>query len=324
MAKRDFLKLSDLSHDEAREVFDLAAQMKNEPRGTRATLLSGRSVAIVLEKASTRTRVSFEIGVAQLGAHPVVLGTQGSQLARGEPIKDTARVLARYCDLIVFRTFASERLREMAQASVPVINALSDDGHPVQVLCDIFTIEEELAKHNEARGIAGRRVVFVGDCTSNMARSWIEAAPMFNFHLVLAGPPDYMPKDTDLSRARAGNHLSICDDPREAAKGADVINTDVWTSMGQEAETDERTRALADWTVNAQMLAAAPAHAFVLHCLPAHRGEEIDETTLEGPRSRVWEQAENRLHVQKGLLVWLLGMTDKLRETGAGRLRRIA
>ena len=324
MPKRDFLQISDLSHDEAREIFALAAQMKAEPKGLRATLLSGRAVAIVLEKASTRTRVSFEIGVAQLGAHPVVLSPQSSQLARGEPIRDTARVLARYCDAIVFRTHASARLREMAEASVPVINALSDDGHPVQVLCDIFTIEEELAKHGDARGIASRRIAFIGDCTSNMARSWLEAAPIFGFHLVLAGPVDYMPPETDLSRARAGNHLTICNDPKAAAEGADVVNTDVWTSMGQEEEADERTRAFDGWMVNAAMLAPAAERAIVMHCLPAHRGQEIDDETIEGPRSRVWDQAENRLHVQKALLLWLLGMTDRARDTGAGRLLRIA
>jgi ornithine carbamoyltransferase len=324
VSKRDFLKLTDLSLAEARQIFELAAQLKSEPKGTRSSVLAGRAVAIVLEKASTRTRVSFEIGCAQLGAHPVVLATQGSQLARGEPIRDTARVLARYCDAIVFRTYSSARLHEMAEATVPVINALSDDGHPVQVLCDIFTIEEELAKHNDVRGINGKRIVFVGDCTSNMARSWLEAAPMFDFHIVLAGPKEFMPPETDLVRTRAESHLTLCHDPLEAARDADVVNTDVWTSMGQEAEADERARALEGWTVDARMLANAPDRAFVLHCLPAHRGEEIDAETLEGPRQRIWDQAENRLHVQKALLCWLLGVTDKFRDTGAGRLRRIA
>src|SRR5882672_8649391 len=177
MPKRDFLKLTDLTLAEAREVFALSARLKAEPKGTRATLLAGRSVAIVLEKASTRSRVSFEVGVAQLGAHPVVLGVQGSQLGRGESIRDTARVLARYCDAIVYRTFSTSRLVEIAAASVPVINAVSDDGHPVQVLCDIFTLEEQLGS------IAGKRVAFVGDCACNMARSWLEAAPIFGFHL---------------------------------------------------------------------------------------------------------------------------------------------
>jgi ornithine carbamoyltransferase len=303
MAKRDFLAVTDLSRVEAREVLALATVLKAERArdpGARADLLRGRSVAIVLEKASTRTRVSFEVGVAQLGGHPVVLGVQGSQLGRGEPIHDTARVLARYCDAIVYRTFATSRLVEMAQASVPVINALSDDGHPVQVLCDVFTIEEALGS------VAKKRVAFVGDCSSNMARSWLEAAALFDFHLVLAAPERYLPPKDEI--ARAGSHVSVVRDPKDAAAGADVVNTDVWTSMGQEAENAVRVAAFAGFMVDGAMLSKAPAHAIVLHCLPAHRGEEIDDATIEGPRSRVWDQAENRLHVQKALLLWLLGM----------------
>jgi ornithine carbamoyltransferase len=309
--KRDFLHLRDLSLSEAGDVFALTAQLKAEPKGARATLLAGRSVAIVLEKASTRTRVSFEVGVAQLGAQPVVMGVQGSQLGRGEPIRDTARVLERYCDAIVYRTFATSRLVEMAQARIPVINALSDDGHPVQVLCDVFTVQEHFAKRGDKGGIANKRVAFVGDCSCNMARSWLEAAPMFGFHLVLAGPPEYMPPQREL--AVAGDHVTIVHDPAEAAAGAQVVNTDVWTSMGQEDENEVRVQALAGWTVNEAMLARAAKDAIVLHCLPAHRGEEIDDATLEGPRSVVWDQAENRLHVQKGLLVWLLGVADRVR-----------
>jgi ornithine carbamoyltransferase len=300
MTKRDFLELSDLTLAEAREVLALAKKLKQEPKGTRAQMLAGRAVAIILEKASTRTRVSFEVGCAQLGAHPVVLGVQGSHLGRGEPIRDTARVLARYCDAIVYRTSASARLREMATASIPVINALSDDGHPVQVLCDVLTVEECLGA-----GIAGKRVAFVGDCSSNMARSWLEAAPLFGFQLVLAGPRAYQPPREEIERA--GTHVLQVHDPEHAADGCDVVNTDVWTSMGQESEGDERMETFAGWTVNAQMLSKALPGAIVLHCLPAHRGEEIDEATFEGQRSCVWDQAENRLHVQKALLLWLLG-----------------
>jgi ornithine carbamoyltransferase len=303
--KRDFLTLSDLSLAEAREVLALSERLKREPKGLRTQLLAGRGVAIVLEKASTRTRVSFEVGCAQLGAHPVVLGVQGSQLGRGEPIRDTARVLARYCDAIVYRTFSTTRLNEMATASVPVINALSDDGHPVQVLCDIFTIEEQLGP------IAGKRIAFVGDCGCNMARSWLEAAPIFGFHLVLAGPRSHVPPPGEI--AQAGSHVTLVHEPAGAVAGCDVVNTDVWTSMGQEAEADARTGAFYGWTVDAPFMVGAKPEAIVLHCLPAHRGEEIDEATLEGPRSRVWDQAENRLHVQKGLLVWLLGAKDRVR-----------
>jgi ornithine carbamoyltransferase len=302
--KRDFLHLTDLSRVEARTVLALAARLKAEPKGLRTGLLAGRAAAIVLEKASTRTRVSFEVGCAQLGLYPVVLGVQGSQLARGEPIRDTARVLERYCDVIVFRTSTTARLLEMATSRVPVINALSDDGHPVQVLCDVLTVEEGLG-----RSIAGTRVAFVGDCASNMARSWLEAAPLFGFHLVLAGPRGHMPPEGEVTRA--GANVTLVHEPEHAVDGCDVVNTDVWTSMGQEAEGDERTESFAGWMVNAAMLAPAP-EAVVLHCLPAHRGEEIDDATLEGPRSRVWDQAENRLHVQKALLVWLLGAAERL------------
>jgi len=303
-AKRDFLSLSDLSAAEIRDVLTIAAALKREPKGARTQMFAGRAVAVVLEKASTRTRVSFEVGCAQLGLHPVVLGVQGSQLGRGEPIRDTARVLARYCDAIVFRTSEHARLAEMATADVPVINALSNDGHPLQVLCDIFTIEEHLGR------VADLRVAFVGDCGCNMARSWLEAAPLFGFELVLAGPREYSPPAEEL--ARAGTFVKRIYEPSRAVAGCAVVNTDVWTSMGQEAETDERIEAFAGWTVNDEMLGPAAAEAIVLHCLPAHRGEEIDEATLEGPRSRVWDQAENRLHVQKALLVWLLGAVSKV------------
>jgi ornithine carbamoyltransferase len=293
------LRLSDLSTTEAREVIDLAISMKRGPRPSHARLLEGRSVAIIMEKASTRTRISFDVGCAQLGAHPVVLSVQGSQLGRGEPIRDTARVLSRYCDAIVYRTSSTSKLVEMATASVPVVNALSDDGHPVQVLCDVFTIEEQLRSR-----IAGKRVAFVGDCGCNMARSWVEAAAIFDFHLVLAGPSDHSPPRAELDRA--GSRVSRVHDAKSALTGCDVVNTDVWTSMGQEAEADERTEAFAGWTLDEKMLSVAKRDAIVLHCLPAHRGEEIDDATLEGPRSRVWDQAENRLHVQKALLVFLV------------------
>jgi ornithine carbamoyltransferase len=300
--KRDFLKLPDLSLTDARQILALAAKLKREPRGARAQALAGRSVAIVLEKASTRTRVSFEVGCAQLGAYPVVLSEQGSQLARGEPVRDTARVLSRYCDAIVYRTSTRAKLLEMATASVPVVNALSDDGHPVQVLCDVFTVEEQLGGD-----IAAKRVAFVGDCGCNMARSWLEAAKLFGFHLVLAGPPAYCASDAEL--AAAGPRVIRIHDPGAAVADCDVVNTDVWTSMGKEAEASARRNALAGWTVDEQMLRRAKPRAIVLHCLPAHRGEEIDEATLEGARSRVWDQAENRLHVQKALLLWLLRAT---------------
>ncbi len=314
MTKRDFLTLSDLSLVEAREVLALARVLKDERKANparRTSLLAGRSIAVVLEKASTRTRVSFEVGIAQLGAYPVVLGIEGSQLGRGEPIRDTARVLARYCDAIAYRTSLPSRLAQMATANVPVINALSDDGHPVQVLCDVFTIEESFARAGDPRSIAAMKIAFIGDGSSNMARSWLEAARVFGFHLALAAPGEYLPPQDEIDRA--GAHLTIHDDPRAAVAGADVVNTDVWTSMGQESENAHRQEAFAGWTVDAAMLAHASPRAIVLHCLPAHRGEEIDDATIEGPSSRVWDQAENRLHVQKALLVWLLGLAKEIK-----------
>ncbi len=265
----------------------------------------------MLEKASTRTRVSFEVGVAQLGGYPVVLGIDGSQHGRGEPIRDTARVLAGYCDAIAYRTSSPTRLELMASASVPVINALSDDGHPVQVLCDVFTIEEAFARSGAPRPIDALKIAFVGDGSSNMARSWVEAARIFGFRLALASPAEYLPPAAELDRARA--FVTVHHEPHEAVAGADVVNTDVWTSMGQEAESAHRHEACAGWTVNGPLLARAAPEAIVLHCLPAHRGEEIDDATLEGPRSVVWDQAENRLHVQKALLVWLLGLAGEVK-----------
>ncbi len=300
MNKRDFLKISDLSLAEAREVLTLARALKAAPKGSHVDRLRGRAVAVVFEKASTRTRVSFEVGIGQLGAQSVILGIEGSQLGRGEPIKDTARVLSRYCDAIAYRTFGTKKLLEMAHAAtVPVINALTDDGHPVQVLCDVFTVEEALG-----RSIAGMRVAWVGDGSSNMARSWLEAASLFDFHLAIAAPTEFRPPVAEL--AAAGAHVSVTGDPRVAIAGADVVNTDVWTSMGQEDEAQKRLLAFDGYTLTSSLLEGSKADAIVLHCLPAHRGEEIDDATIEGPRSRVWDQAENRLHVQKALMCWLI------------------
>ncbi len=292
--KRDFLSMKSLPLAESRAVLDLAKTMKRD-RAAHVNALRGKAAGIVMEKASTRTRVSFEVGAAQLGMHPVVLTPQGSQLARGEPIADTARVLSRYVDIIAFRTSARDRLAQMAEhATVPVINALSDDGHPVQVLCDVFTIEEHFQK-----SIEGMRVAWVGDGSSNMARSFVEAADVFGFELRVGGPAAYVSPD------RGSAHFTT--EAREALLGADVVCTDVWTSMGQEAENEKRLKDFRGWTLDESMLAHAKPSAIVLHCLPAHRGEEITQDVLEGPRSRVWDQAENRLHVQKALMAHLLG-----------------
>lgn len=302
MKKRDFLSLSDIAIDEARELLALAKTLKGEPLTKRLGALSGKAVIIIMERESTRTRVSFEIGVAQLGAHPVVLGVQGSQLSRGESLEDTAAVLGGYAHAIVFRTSTQERLTAMATAPIPVINALSNDGHPVQVLSDIFTIEEQLA-----RPISDCTIAFLGDCHSNMARSWVRASKLFGFALRLGAPnlSGFRPPDEEV--AATASTVSVYSTPDDAVQGCDVINTDVWTSMGQEEEATARRNALAGFTVTSDLVKSANAGSIVLHCLPAHRGEEIEGAVMDGEASRVWVQAHNRLHVQKALLLWLMG-----------------
>jgi len=259
----------------------------------------------LMEKASTRTRLSFFAAAFQLGGHAIELSAGTSQLARGEPLSDTARVVSSYADAVVMRTSGDDRLREFVRwSSVPVINGLTDGGHPVQVLTDLFTVEEAIGS------VAGRRIAFVGDGSGNMARSFLEAAPLLDFTLQLGAPPAFRPPSADAQAA--GRHLVLTGDPRAAVAGADVVVTDVWTSMGQEAEAAARLAAFQGFTVDAALLAAARPGAVVLHCLPAHRGEEITAEVLEGPQSRVFEEAENRMHVQKALLeqVILGGVQD--------------
>ncbi|MGI8856961.1 MAG: ornithine carbamoyltransferase [Thermomicrobiales bacterium] len=301
LTKRDFLKVTDLSRDEAYVVFDLATRLKAAPKGSHRHVLAGRAVATILEKPSLRTHGSFEIGIAQLGAHPLTMGTNEIALGTREPIRDAARVLARYCDAIAYRTFTTERLMEMATADVPVINALTDDAHPVQILADIFTIEEIFG----VGSIAGKRVAYIGNGASNTARSWLEGARLFGYHLILSSPDEFQPPPEEVTAA--GDAISF-QNPLRAAANADVIYTDVWTSMGQETNVERHRAVFSDWTVDTNVVSVAPPHAIVLHCLPAHRGEEISDEVIEGPRSRVWDQAENRLHVQKALLCFLLGV----------------
>ncbi|HEX4621775.1 MAG TPA: ornithine carbamoyltransferase [Myxococcaceae bacterium] len=287
--KRDFLQLSDLSLEEHRSILERADALKSRRHEGRVeTTLLGRCLALVFEKPSTRTRLSFEAAMVQLGGNAMVLPHSESQMSRGEPLADTARVVSRYVDAIVLRTSSDERLREFAKAAtVPVINGLTDVGHPVQVLADLFTIQERLG------AVKGKTVAFVGDGLSNMARSFAEAARLFEFTLRIASPAGFAP-----SGALA--------DPALAVAGANVVVTDVWTSMGQEAEAEARRRAFRGFCVDEALVARAAPDAIVLHCLPAHRGEEITEAVLEGPRSAVWDEAENRLHVQKALLELLI------------------
>ena len=301
--KKDLLTILDLSTEEILALIKRAREFKTRSQqGQQPRPLQGRTLAMIFDKPSTRTRVSFEAGMAQLGGATIYLERQQTQLARNEPMADTARVLSRYVDGVVMRTFAQERLAELARhADVPVINGLTDTHHPCQVLSDLMTIEERLGK------IDGLKIAWIGD-GNNMANSWITAALRLDFELHLACPPGYEPDAALLRQAEQEKRPVFLDpDPRRAAEGAQVINTDVWASMGQEGEAADRQEAFQPYQVNAALMSLAAPNAIVLHCLPAHRGEEITGEVLDGPRSAVWDQAENRLHFQKALLEWLLG-----------------
>ncbi|MFN0063568.1 MAG: ornithine carbamoyltransferase [Myxococcaceae bacterium] len=296
--KRDFLRLSDLSPREHRQLLDRAKVLKAKRQNREEVrTLAGRTLALIFEKASTRTRLSFEAAMAQLGGSALTLPLEGSQMARGEPLEDTARVVSGYCDAIVMRTHAEMRLLAMAKAAtVPVINGLTDEAHPVQLLADLLTVEERVG------ALRGKKMAFVGDGSSNMGRSWVEAAGLFEFDLVVASPKGYTPPAGEVTAAKRAR---IVDDPKLAVEGADVVSTDVWTSMGQEQESAARLKAFTGYCVDGTLMRLAPK-AIVLHCLPAHRGEEISADVLEGPQSAVFQQAENRMHAQKALLELLL------------------
>ena len=298
---RHFLAIPDLSPSELAALFDLAADMKSGKY--REKPLAGKTLGMIFAKSSTRTRVSFEVGAYQLGGHALFLSSRDIQLGRGEPIRDTARVLSRYLDGIMIRTFDHADVEELARyGSIPVINGLTDLLHPCQVLADLLTVRESLG------GWDGKVVAWVGD-GNNMANSWINAAGTLGFELRLACPKGYQPDGEILDRNRAGSTIVLTDDPREAVRGAHVVNTDVWASMGQEEEQEIRARAFAGYIVDQSLMRLADPGAIFLHCLPAHRGEEVSEEVLEGPQSRVWDEAENRLHVQKALMAILMGGT---------------
>jgi ornithine carbamoyltransferase len=263
--------------------------------------LEGKTLAMIFMKASTRTRVSFEVGTFQLGGHALFLSPRDVQLGRGEPIGDTARVLSRYVDGIMIRTFAHQDIEELARyAEVPVINGLTDMLHPCQILADLLTVRQHLG------AIEGKKFAWIGD-GNNMANSWINAAYRFGFDLDIACPPGYEPADHLLARAQKVANVRVLRDPVEAARGAHVVNTDVWASMGQEDEQKERERAFRGFTVSPELMREADPQAIFLHCLPAHRGEEVAAEVIDGPQSRVWDEAENRLHIQKAIMAALLG-----------------
>ena len=296
---RDFLQITDFTAAEVNGLFALAEQMRSGAYKKKP--LAGKSLAMIFMKSSTRTRVSFEVGTYQLGGHALFLSPRDVQLGRGEPVADTARVLSRYVDGIMIRTFAHSDVEMLANcADVPVINGLTDLVHPCQVLADILTIRQNFGTHE------GKRVAWIGD-GNNMANSWINAASVLGFELVLACPEGYSPDKKILENARGKGNVRLVHDPAEAAQGADVVNTDVWASMGQEEEQAIREKAFKNFCVDAKLMTRAKKDAIFLHCLPAHRGEEVSADVIDGPQSRVWDEAENRLHIQKAIMAALMG-----------------
>jgi ornithine carbamoyltransferase len=306
MTERDFLSIDDLSPADLTMLLDRAAELK-AARGTAgAGALAGQSVAMIFEKPSTRTRISFEVAIAELGAHALPLSSAELQLGRGETIEDTGRVLSRYVHGVVVRTFAQERLERLADAAtIPVVNALSDLEHPCQALADLLTIREAKRK------LKGVRLTYVGD-GNNVAHSLLLAGALAGMHVAVATPPGYEPIPQIAKRAAeiaetTGGSVDVTTDAVAAVTGTDALYTDVWASMGQEREADERRLIFAPYQLNSILFQRTADNAIVLHCLPAHRGEEITDEVIDGPASVVWDQAENRLHTQKALLEWLMG-----------------
>jgi ornithine carbamoyltransferase len=301
---RNLLSIDDLSPAELTELLDLSAKVKTAA-GDYAGRLSGMSVAMIFEKPSTRTRVSFEVGIAELGAHPVALSSSELQLGRGETIEDTGRVMSRYVDVIVLRTFGQERLESLARtATVPIVNALSDFEHPCQCLADLLTVQEHKGR------LAGLTLAYVGD-GNNVAHSLLLGGTKAGMHVRVATPLGFEPIPQVVQRAQeigeeTGGSATVTNDPDDACADADVLYTDVWASMGQEEEAAERTLVFQIYRIDQALVDRAAEDVIALHCLPAHRGQEITDEVIDGPHSVVWDQAENRLHTQKALLLWLL------------------
>ncbi|MET4579362.1 ornithine carbamoyltransferase [Ottowia thiooxydans] len=299
---RHYLQFSDFSADEYAYLFQRAARIKSKFKTyEKHHTLADRTLAMIFEKASTRTRVSFEAGMYQLGGSVVNLTSGDSQLGRSEPIEDTARVISRMVDIVMIRTFEQTRIERFAEYSrVPVINGLTNEYHPCQILADLFT-------YIEHRGsIAGKTVAWVGD-GNNMANTWLQAADILGFQVHVSTPRGYEVDEKLVAGTRKGaGNYRFFSDPLEACRGADLVTTDVWTSMGYEAENAERMKAFADWCVDADMMRAAKPDALFMHCLPAHRGEEVSAEVIDGPQSVVWDEAENRMHAQKALLEFLM------------------
>jgi ornithine carbamoyltransferase len=304
---RDLLAMDDLTGEELLHVLEVsAAQKRMWATGIRKAPLAGKAVAIVMQKPSLRTRVSFEVACVRLGVHPVVMGGDDSVFSRGESVHDTALVLERMVDAVVVRTYEQQRVEELAvHARIPVVNALTDDHHPCQGLADLLTIRERFGS------LAGLKLAYVGD-GNNMANTYLLAGALTGMRVVVASPPDYAPSSDIVDRAtihaaRYGGRVSVVRDPAVAVAGADVVITDTWASMGQESQQEERRAVFEPYRVDGNLFAQASPEAIFMHCLPAHRGEEVTDEVIDHPRSMVFDEAENRLHVQKALLSLLLG-----------------
>ncbi|MFP5246646.1 MAG: ornithine carbamoyltransferase [Thermoanaerobaculia bacterium] len=305
MRHKDFIEIHDYTADEVQELFELARDIKAKPKKF-SDALAGQTLAMIFEKSSTRTRVSFEVGMFQLGGHALFLSSRDIQLGRGEPIYDTAKVLSRYVDGIMARTFAHETVTDLAEySSVPVINGLTDLSHPCQVMTDYFTAWEKFGGE-----LKGRKIAYVGD-GNNMAHSLMFGAPKVGMDIAIATPAGYAPDPGVVAQAgadaqQAGTHMLITTSIDEAVRDADIIETDVWASMGQEEEAEKRRKDFDGWMVDAAMMAKAKKDAIFLHCLPAHRGEEVSADIIDGPQSVIYDEAENRLHMQKAIMVALM------------------
>lgn len=303
---RSFLRDDDLSPEEQAEVIALAMQLKQD-RFAKRPLEGPKTVAVLFDKTSTRTRVSFAVGISELGGYPLIIDSGSSQLGVKESVADTARVLGRQVEAIVWRTYAQAGLEEMAEYSgVPVVNSLSDDFHPCQLLADLLTVKEHFGE------LAGRTLAYIGDASNNMAHSYLLACATAGMHVRVAGPADYQPNPEIVARAieiatTTGGSVGVGVDAVKAVKGADVVTTDTWISMGQESEKEARIAAFGEYSVTAELFSQAADGAIFLHCLPAYRGYEVASEVIDGPQSVIWDEAENRLHAQKALLVWLLG-----------------
>jgi ornithine carbamoyltransferase len=304
--KKDLLTLDELSPAEIETILDGAGELKKKQKaGVEHQLLAGKSIALIFEKSSTRTRISFEVGIFQLGAYPVYLSTRDMQLSRGETIEDTARVLSRYVDAVIVRTFAQADVERIAGVStVPVVNALTDEHHPCQALSDLFTIREKKG------GFLGLKLAYLGD-GNNVCHSLLLAAAKVGLNIWVASPEDFSPREVVVKRAKeigleTGSKIVVTNNPVEAAKNVDILYTDVWVSMGNEAERKARLEVFRPYQINRELVSHAKENALIMHCLPAHRGEEITDEVIDGANSVVFEQAENRLHAQKALLVHML------------------